>query len=76
MKARVEVGDCPYFLKVLVLDLHAKMGRQFSQYKSIDGVHNVWVVKPSYNSRGLGIYLSNKIKTVLQQGNKSQAKVV
>jgi hypothetical protein len=42
-----------------------------AQYKSIDGFHNVWVVKPSFNSRGLGVYCSNKIKDIIQIGKKS-----
>ena len=31
------------------------------QSKSIDGVHNIWIVKPSYNSRGVGIYCTRHL---------------
>lgn len=32
------------------------MKSKFPQYKSIDGLNNVWISKPSYNARGVGIF--------------------
>ena len=31
----------------------------------LDGIHNAWVVKPSFNARGLGIYCTNKLKDIV-----------
>lgn len=33
-----------------------QMKQKFKQYKSIDGDRNVWISKPSYNARGVGIF--------------------
>ena len=43
---------------------------------NIDGSRNVWVVKPSFASRGLDIYCANQIKDIIQVGKKVQSKVV
>lgn len=53
-----------------------ELNKILPQYKNIDGVSNVWVVKPSYNSRGLGIYLAKNIKDIIQLGKKAQSKIV
>jgi hypothetical protein len=42
----------------------------------VDGTQNVWVVKPSYSSRGLGIFCTNKFKDIVAEGRKNQSKVV
>jgi hypothetical protein len=44
--------------------------------QSIDGTQNVWVVKPSYTARGLGIYCANKVKDIIQVGKNAKQKVV
>jgi hypothetical protein len=46
------------------------------QYSTIDGASNVWVVKPSYNARGVGIYCTNKLKDIISQGKKVSSKIV
>jgi tubulin monoglycylase TTLL3/8 len=33
-------------------------------------------VKPSYNSRGLGVYCTNRLKDIIQQGKKTGSKIV
>jgi tubulin monoglycylase TTLL3/8 len=61
-------------VKTLALD--RKLARIMPQYGLIDGVGNVWVVKPSFNARGLGVYCTNKIKDIIQPGKKQGSKVV
>ena len=38
------------------------MKSKFPQYKSIDGLNNVWISKPSYNARGVGIFCFDQMK--------------
>ena len=64
------------FDKVKVLRIHYKMEQADAQYKYIDGTKNVWVVKPSFSARGLGIYCTDKIKDIIHEGRKNQSKVV
>jgi len=72
--------DLPFFVstsvKVQILLMHDKLRSICQQYRQIDGYRNVWVVKPSYNARGLGIYCTNKLNDIYQMGKKSQSKVV
>lgn len=42
----------------------------------IDGCENVWIMKPSFSSRGIGVHCLNSIKEVFSRGKKVQAKVV
>lgn len=56
--------------------MNRKLCKLFPQYAVIDGLANVWVVKPSYNARGVGVYCTNKIKDIIQQGKKSASKIV
>jgi len=53
-----------------------KLCRLIPQYSIIDGVANVWVVKPSFNARGVGVYCTNTLKDIIQPGKKSGSKVV
>jgi hypothetical protein len=39
----------------------------------VDGTKNIWIVKPSYNARGFGIYLTDSLKDITR---KSQQKIV
>ena len=43
-----------------------------AQYRQIDGVKNIWIVKPSYNARGLGIHCANKLSQIIQDKNHPQ----
>ena len=42
----------------------------------IDGIRNVWITKPSFCSRGIGIHCLNTLKEALAAGKKVQAKVI
>lgn len=66
----------PIYEQIKVLDMHRKLSKLMPQYQIIDGCANVWVVKPSYNARGLGVYCSNRIKDIIQPGKKSGSKIV
>jgi hypothetical protein len=48
----------------------------FPQFNSIDGKHNLWIVKPSYNARGFGIFCSRDINDIMPDMKKGQQKVV
>ena len=43
---------------------------------TIDGSHNLWIVKPSYTSCGFGIYCSRNLSTILPDIRRVQQKVV
>lgn len=52
---------------------------QLPQLSDIDGSYNMWIVKPSYNARGVGIYCTNQLSEILQSNKKehtAQQKVV
>ncbi len=40
-----------------------RMEEEFPEY-SADGEGNVWIVKPGYNSRGVGVYCTQGIREV------------
>ena len=42
----------------------------------VDGCENVWVRKPSFSSRGIGVCCLNSLKEALTRGNKNQAEVM
>ncbi len=42
--------------------LHQRLKTKLKQYKAIDGCRNIWISKPSYNSRGVGIFCFNQLK--------------
>ena len=44
------------YIKVKLVMLQQKLSRKMVQFRDIDGTSNVWIVKPSYNARGIGIY--------------------
>lgn len=52
--------------------LHQELFKVYPQYR-IDGCRNVWISKPSYNARGVGIYLINSLKDVISAGRKAQS---
>ncbi|CDW84976.1 protein monoglycylase ttll8 [Stylonychia lemnae] len=66
----------PIFDQIKTIIIHEKLKKILDQYNLIDGVNNVWVVKPSYNARGLGVYCTDRLKDIIQQGKKMQSKIV
>lgn len=50
----------PTIFKVKVIRVYESMKR-CKVVKETDGVHNLWIVKPSYNARGFGIFCSRSI---------------
>eukprot|EP00826_Nyctotherus_ovalis_P013056 TRINITY_DN13495_c0_g1_i16.p1 TRINITY_DN13495_c0_g1~~TRINITY_DN13495_c0_g1_i16.p1 ORF type:complete len:358 (-),score=65.68 TRINITY_DN13495_c0_g1_i16:17-1090(-) len=64
------------------LYLEFKTIRVLKEYKKaypqsvIDGVENVWIVKPSFTSRGIGVYCINAPKDEFFSEKKIQAKAV
>jgi len=61
----VKIGSLSNLDKVNCVNLHHKIQKHLPQYKSIDGNSNVWVVKPTYSSRGRGIYCTNQLKEII-----------
>ena len=63
------------YLIYKICKYHKLLRKVFPQYK-IDGTRNIWIVKPSYNARGFGIYLVDTVKELVQSGKKGQQKIV
>ena len=40
------------------------------------GNENIWIVKPSFSSRGIGVYCINNPKDEISENKKMKAKVV
>ena len=51
--------------------MHEQLERRLVQYRSIDGTHNVWISKPSYNARGVGIYCFDRMNEAFN-GNQNK----
>ena len=52
------------YLIYKICKYHKLLKKVFPQYK-IDGMRNIWIVKPSYNARGFGIYLVDTVKELV-----------
>ena len=59
-------------LQYQALKLHQELFKVYPQYH-IDGKENIWISKPSYNARGVGIYIINSLKDVISAGRKAQS---
>ncbi len=59
------------YLIYKICKYHRLLKETFPQYAT-DGVRNIWIVKPSYNARGFGIYLIDSMKEILANGRKPQ----
>ena len=63
------------YLEYQISKLHKKLKRVFPYY-SVDGTRNVWISKPSYNARGVGIFCLNTLKEALKGGKKVQSRML
>lgn len=59
------------FVMYQAYKIHNLMKRKFEQYRSIDGNSNVWISKPSYNARGVGIFCFNQMRDAFN-GNQNK----
>lgn len=48
--------------------------RQFWPQMDLDGINNIWIVKPGAQSRGRGIQLTNKLDKVMGKVNPAAMK--
>lgn len=46
------------------------MQRHWPQYRTVNGTNNVWICKPCYNARGLGIFCFNKKADIISTFSK------
>jgi hypothetical protein len=53
------------YLVYVTLKMHRQMEKHWPQYKTVNGSNNVWICKPCYNSRGLGIYCFNQKSEII-----------
>jgi hypothetical protein len=74
LKHRV-IMEIPVYDKLKVIKLYRNLIGLFPQFGRIDGYHNMWIVKPSYNARGIGIYCSRDINEIVPD-RRQQQKVV
>lgn len=76
----VERGVPPQLVEtydqVKVVRLSVDLLTEMTQSRQIDGVQNIWVVKPSYNSRGFGIYCTRQLAQILSEGTKRRQNIV
>lgn len=63
------------YLEYKIIQIVKEMKHEFPQTK-MEGVNNVWIMKPSFSSRGIGVFCLNSIKEGLNGGAKMQAKVI
>ena len=61
--------------KAPIESLLSQLRSHQSQY-IMNGVHNIWIIKPSNLSRGRGISVSNKLSTILDSHNDSNQIIV
>ena len=59
-----------------IVRVHRRLLDLLPQYRQIDGVRNIWIVKPSYNARGVGIYCARQLSQIIQDTKHPQQKVV
>lgn len=46
--------------------MHQNLTKHYPQYNYVNGSHNVWICKPCYNARGLGIFCFNEKSEIVQ----------
>jgi len=55
-----------------LVKLMRELQKLFPQFDQIDGYNNLWIVKPSYNARGVGIYCSRDLNEIIPDKEKGQ----
>ena len=50
--------------------------KRFLPQYHIDGTENIWIIKPSGNARGSGIFLTDSLEEALDSGAKNQARII
>jgi len=60
------------YLVYLTIQLSRKLEKYWPQYgpKSVNGDQNVWICKPSYNARGLGIFCFSQKSDIVNTFSK------
>ena len=61
--------------KAPIQSLLSRLSSHQSQY-IMNGVHNIWIIKPGNLSRGRGISVSNKLSTILESHDDSNQIIV
>lgn len=61
------------YVMYTALKVHRALKKHCPQYRNIDGIDNIWISKPSYNARGVGIFCFDEYKDAFVGGavNKS-----
>ena len=49
--------------------LHKQLKESYPQYGMIDGTDNIWICKPSYTARGVGIFCFRNLREVFTTGH-------
>lgn len=64
LMAEMTEGQCiSVYEEYKVVKLVQRVDEQWPEYRA-DGTHNVWIVKPGYNSRGVGVHCVQGLKEV------------
>lgn len=68
----VEIEGINLYLVYLTIQLSRKLEKHWPQYgpKTVNGDRNVWICKPSYNARGLGIFCFNQKSEIINTFSK------
>ena len=48
-----------------IIKVNGQLREILPQFRTMDGTHNLWIVKPSYTARGLGIYCTRAMKDII-----------
>jgi hypothetical protein len=61
------------YLVYITCKMHKLLKQKVPQYAQIDGDYNIWISKPSYNSRGLGVFCFDQIKDAMPNAVSKRA---
>ena len=48
-----------------IVKVYFQLREIMPQFATIDGVNNLWIVKPSYTARGMGIHCERKLSNII-----------